>query len=147
MFGDIMHGFMLFVFAVILCFVERKPGSVMEKIGQFRYLLLLMGIFSTFCGFIYNDFTSIPLTLWGGSCYNLRSSHQPPELRGHDCVYPVGLDPVWYMSKNELQYSNSLKMKTSVIFGVAQMSMGICIKGLNSIYFGKGVDFIFEFLP
>ena len=42
---------------------------------------------------------------------------------------------------------NSLKMKLSVIYGVMQMSLGIMMKGLNSIYFRKTVDFIWEVLP
>lgn len=40
---------------------------------------------------------------------------------------------------------NSFKMKTSVIFGVVQMAFGTCLKGLNSLYFGRYVDFLFEF--
>lgn len=35
----------------------------------------------------------------------------------------------------------------SVIFGVAQMSLGIFMKALNSIYFGRYIDFFFEFIP
>ena len=35
-----------------------------------------------------------------------------------DCVYPIGIDPMWYMGANELTFMNSLKMKLSVIFGV-----------------------------
>lgn len=29
MFGDIMHGSMLLIFAIILCFSERKPNTIM----------------------------------------------------------------------------------------------------------------------
>jgi V-type H+-transporting ATPase subunit a len=146
MFGDIMHGTMLFVFSVILCFSERKPGTIMGTMGSLRYLFLLMGLFSIFCGLIYNDFTSIPLALWGGSCYS-GIPDKEPELKSHDCIYPLGIDPVWYISKNELAFMNSLKMKTSVILGVAQMSLGIFMKGLNSLYFGRYIDFMFEFIP
>ena len=40
-----------------------------------------------------------------------------------------------------------MKMKTSVIFGVAQMSLGIFMKAFNAIHFGRSLDFFFEFLP
>lgn len=51
------------------------------------------------------------------------------------------------MSKNELTYMNSLKMKLSVILGVGQMSLGVCMKALNSLYYKRYIDFIFEFIP
>ena len=38
-------------------------------------------------------------------------------------------------------------MKTSVIFGVAHMVLGIVLKGANAIYFDRGLDFKHEFLP
>jgi len=40
-----------------------------------------------------------------------------------------------------------MKMKLAVIIGVTQMTLGICMKGLNSIYFKKYLDFFFEFIP
>lgn len=38
-------------------------------------------------------------------------------------------------------------MKMAVIIGVMQMSLGVCMKGLNSLYFKRYVDFFFEFIP
>lgn len=38
-------------------------------------------------------------------------------------------------------------MKLSVIFAILQMSLGILMKGINSIYFRKYLDFMFEFIP
>ena len=38
-------------------------------------------------------------------------------------------------------------MKTAVIFAILQMSLGIIMKGFNSIYFKQGLDFCFEFIP
>jgi len=57
------------------------------------------------------------------------------------------MDPKWYVASNELAFFNSFKMKISVIFGVSQMMFGICIRGLNAVYFKKPLDFIFEFIP
>lgn len=105
-----------------------------------------MGLFSTYCGFIYNDFSSIPIELFGKSCYV--TDHSTGDVLYKDgCIYPVGVDPKWYLAKNELAFLNSLKMKISVILGVAQMSLGVFMKALNSLYFGRTIDFTFEFLP
>jgi len=38
-------------------------------------------------------------------------------------------------------------MKTSVIFGIAHMSIGIVIKGLNSVYFKRWPDLFCEVIP
>ena len=64
-----------------------------------------------------------------------------------DCVYPFGVDPKWYVSPNELSFMNSLKMKLAVIFGILQMTLGICLKGLNNLHAAAYVDFFFEFIP
>jgi V-type H+-transporting ATPase subunit a len=118
MFGDIMHGIMLFTFATILCFSKREPGTIMGIIGSIRYLLLLMGLFSFYCGLMYNDFTSVAVKLFGDSCYTTDHHGKYAEPKDKDCIYPVGIDPAWYLGKNELNYMNSFKMKISVIFGV-----------------------------
>jgi V-type H+-transporting ATPase subunit a len=78
-------------------------------------MLLLMGFFATYCGFIYNDMMAMPLNLFG-SCYT-NGEHEA--TLSPDCVYPFGVDPKWYVSKNELAFLNSLKMKLAVIYGVA----------------------------
>lgn len=75
-----------------------------------------MGFFAVFCGFIYNDFMSIPLDLFG-SCYN-KSTKKTLRKSDEDCVYPFGIDPAWLNATNSLQYYNSFKMKTAIIFGI-----------------------------
>ena len=65
----------------------------------------------------------------------------------NDCVHPIGVDPTWFLGNNVLTFMNSFKMKMAVIFGVAQMSLGIFMKAFNSIYFGRYVEFFFEFIP
>jgi V-type H+-transporting ATPase subunit a len=62
-------------------------------------------------------------------------------------MYVFGVDPVWKGSSNELLYYNSVKMKTSVIIGVIQMSLGIFLHFLNARYFKNKLDIIGEFIP
>lgn len=71
MFGDIGHGGLLFALGIYVCAAKNqilKSGSFMTAFIPARYLLLLMGFFATYCGFIYNDFFSMPWNLFG-SCY------------------------------------------------------------------------------
>jgi V-type H+-transporting ATPase subunit a len=151
MFGDIMHGALLAIFAIWLCFSKRAPGTLGETFGQARYLFLLMGLFSFYCGLIYNDFTSMTTQIFGPSCYS--SEGLKPDVGKHtvtatkaddNCVYPVGIDPVWFRTTQEISFMNSFKMKTSVIFGVCQMTLGTMMKGANAIYFRRYSVLIFE---
>jgi V-type H+-transporting ATPase subunit a len=129
-----------------------------------------MGIFAFYCGWIYNEFFAIPLEVFG-SCYeeeikvlsnkkNTTDGYNDtwdPNTYGYkringnsltdDCVYTIGIDPRWAQSDMLLSYTNNFKMKLAVILAILQMSMGIIMKGLNSLYFKKPLDFIFEFIP
>lgn len=134
----------------------------MAGAGQARYLLLLMGIFATYNGFIYNEFFAIPFEIFG-SCYEeeivvatnelidpVNNIYAPKAFaftRKPDCVYTFGVDPRWFQSDANLAFTNNLKMKIAVILGILQMSLGIIMKGLNSLYFKKTLDFLFEFIP
>ena len=46
-----------------------------------------------------------------------------------------------------LSFTNNFKMKLAVIFAIIQMSIGIILKGLNSLHFRQKLDFFFEFIP
>jgi vacuolar-type H+-ATPase subunit I/STV1 len=73
-----------------------------------RYIILLMGIFSIYTGFIYNDVFSRSLNIFGSSWtidgYNISDVTENAELtlspytsfaKFNASPYPVGLDPVW----------------------------------------------------
>lgn len=148
MFGDVGHGGLLFLFGLYLTLWAddiQKSDSALKPALKARYMLLLMGFFAFFCGFMYNDFLSLPLNIFG-SCYD-NDYEKGVAVRENKCVYPFGLDPKWYIANNELNFFNSLKMKTSVIFGVTQMMFGIILSGINALYFRKTLDFIFGFIP
>jgi V-type H+-transporting ATPase subunit a len=148
MFGDIGHGTLLLLFAVYVCLNADGIEKTMPSLKVFvkiRYLLLLLGFFALYAGFIYNDMLSLPLDLFG-SCFATIDNHTSV-VNLPDCIYPFGFDPKWYVSSNEISFFNSFKMKYAVIIGVAQMSLGVCMKGLNAVHNKSKIDFFFEFLP
>ena len=68
MFGDIGHGLVLTLFASYLCWYKDSivnSGSLFKPAVSVRYLLLMMGLCATYCGFIYNDFLGIPFNFFG----------------------------------------------------------------------------------
>ena len=148
MFGDIGHGILLFLIAIYICVKKNdinNSGSILKSLVNFRYLLLIMGFFSIFCGLIYNDFMGIPLSMFN-TCYE-NDFVSKKAIRKNQCIYPIGMDPKWYSSTNELAFFNSFKMKWSVIIGVFQMVIGIILRGLNNLYFKDNLGFFFEFIP
>lgn len=151
MFGDACHGLIFFLFGLYLLVRGRDykaRGGAYKVLASLRYLIAMMGFFSVYNGIIYNDFGSIPI-IATDSCYTIQNEHTKAEsvLRAKDCVYPVGIDWIWYMASNEIPYMNSFKMKFAIIIGVLQMLFGIFLKGMNAIYSRNAVDFIFEFIP
>ena len=138
MFGDVGHGLCVLIFSLFICF---KKSSFPVVIQEIRYLLLMMGFCSFYCGFIYNDFFSLALPIFK-TCFDFTG--QTPKVQ---CVYPIGLDYSWSESINKVSFTNSFKMKLSIVFGVTHMMIGIFNKGLNALYFNDFASFAFEFIP
>jgi len=160
MYGDIGHGSCLFAGGLYLLWHadandKRKLGEIEWGLHTARFMITMMGFFAVYAGFVYNDCFSLGLDLFGSRW--AFASEQPEEgdvaevsggaYGDGDTVYPFGLDPMWHVAENELLFQNSFKMKLSVIFGIFQMFMGTCLKGINALYFGNRLDFLFEFLP
>ena len=149
MFGDIGHSLFLLIFALYLMINNKKLSlnkkSIFSTMASARYFLLLMAIFSLFCGFLYNDFLSVPL--YFKSCYPKSGKSGEQLKKEQNCNYSFGLDPIWTITTNELMFINSLKMKFSVIFGVFQMALGIVLKGINALHEKDLVEFICVFIP
>lgn len=162
MYGDVGHGSFLFAAGLYLLYNEKKNeesklGEMMGGMHSGRYMIAMMGFFAVYAGFIYNDCFSLGLNLFGSryafegqDTGEVEESDIASNIVGYgdpDGVYPFGLDPVWHVSSNELLFFNSFKMKLSVILGIMQMFMGTCLRGINAIYFGEKLDFLFEFVP
>ena len=80
-----------------------------------------MGAFSIFTGFMYNDIFSKSLSIWqSGWEFPHEAGAVVAKATGN--VYPFGLDPGWHGAENGLIFTNSYKMKMSIILGVIHVS-------------------------
>ena len=147
MFGDIAHGLVLFLFGSFMCLMaEQLKNSPLGALVSARYLITMLGFFSTFIGVCYNDFASLPIDA-GGCTYEDTINDVKIYKFKDDCIRIIGVEPGWYEAENLLEFLNGMKMKIAVIFGVSQMCLGIFMKAFNAIHFSKQLDFWFEFLP
>ena len=154
MFGDIGHGILVFLAAAALCWFEKplmrkKLDEMSDTFFGGRYIILLMGIFSIYAGLLYNDMFSRSLHIWSSAF-----SFSEPEP-GQNSVtgemvkdpYLFGIDPAWHGADNSLVFTNSLKMKMSIVMGVVHMSFAICLNIPNYLHTRKPQLIIAEWLP
>ncbi|KAL2983432.1 hypothetical protein AAZX31_12G037600 [Glycine max] len=156
MFGDWGHGICLLLAALYFIIREKKLSSqklddITEMTFGGRYVILLMAIFSIYTGFIYNEFFSVPFAIFAPSAYecrdlSCRDATTVGLIKVRD-TYPFGVDPVWHGTRSELPFLNSLKMKMSILLGVAQMNLGIVMSYFNAIFFRNSVNVWFQFIP
>eukprot|EP00656_Telonema_subtile_P027994 TRINITY_DN3022_c0_g1_i1.p1 TRINITY_DN3022_c0_g1~~TRINITY_DN3022_c0_g1_i1.p1 ORF type:complete len:567 (-),score=108.81 TRINITY_DN3022_c0_g1_i1:257-1957(-) len=150
MFGDILHGVMILMTALTMIGFEKRLSKVdvevFEMIFSARYAILLMGVCAIYMGFIYNDLAGIPLNL-GSSYTRLPEEDGVVAYEYTGSPYLFGVDPVWRHSAQAVQFTNSLKMKMSVIIGVSQMTLGIVLKMRNAVFFQDKLTLYHEAVP
>uniref|UniRef100_A0A915DXA4 V-type proton ATPase subunit a n=1 Tax=Ditylenchus dipsaci TaxID=166011 RepID=A0A915DXA4_9BILA len=170
MFGDTGHGLIMLLAAAALIAFEKKIETAKIKDEIFntfyggRYVILLMGAFAVYTGFIYNDFFSKSLNLFGSEWRNpypmktlMPMLEQEEKTNGVLALeldplysfrpYPFGVDPVWNLALNRLNFLNPMKMKSSIIIGISQMFFGLVLSLLNHLHAGSYVDVFFVFIP
>ncbi|KAH7524153.1 hypothetical protein FEM48_Zijuj06G0089000 [Ziziphus jujuba var. spinosa] len=156
MFGDWGHGICLLLATLYFIirekkFSNQKLGDIVEMTFGGRYVILMMALFSIYTGLIYNEFFSVPFELFGKSAYecrdpSCRDATTAGLIKAHD-TYPFGVDPKWHGSRSELPFLNSLKMKMSILLGVAQMNLGIIMSYFNAKFFDDKLNIWYQFLP
>ncbi|CAH1241478.1 ATP6V0A1 [Branchiostoma lanceolatum] len=166
MFGDAGHGLIMALFGLWMVWREKQLMNQRKDDGTWsiffggRYIILLMGCFSIYTGFIYNDFFSKSLNIFGSSWHMANISDE--DIKNNEMLeldpnvtaiytpgspYPFGLDPIWNMAENKITFLNSFKMKMSVTLGVIQMTFGICLSLSNYRFFKDPVSMFSVFIP
>uniref|UniRef100_A0A452HAH2 V-type proton ATPase subunit a n=1 Tax=Gopherus agassizii TaxID=38772 RepID=A0A452HAH2_9SAUR len=171
MFGDCGHGAVMLAFALWMVtnektlLAQKSNNEIWNTFFGGRYLILLMGIFSIYTGFIYNDCFSKSFNIFGSSwhtrpmfrnnTWNLHVLEENQVLQLDPAVpgvysgnpYPFGIDPIWNIASNKLTFLNSYKMKMSVVMGITQMVFGVILSLFNHIYFKKTINIVLQFIP
>uniref|UniRef100_A0A8V5H5T5 V-type proton ATPase subunit a n=1 Tax=Melopsittacus undulatus TaxID=13146 RepID=A0A8V5H5T5_MELUD len=143
---------------------QKSDNEMFNMVFSGRYIILLMGLFSTYTGLIYNDCFSKSLNFFGSS-WSVRPMFMTgnwsdallettPLLQLNPAIpgvfggpYPFGIDPIWNIASNKLAFLNSFKMKMSVILGIIHMLFGVTLSLLNHIYFKKPLNIYLGFIP
>ncbi|NXM74210.1 VPP3 ATPase, partial [Serilophus lunatus] len=170
MFGDVGHGLLMFLFALWMVLYEDSPrlrqgtNEIWLTFFEGRYLILLMGAFSIYTGFIYNECfskaTVIFPSAWSVATMANYSSWSSAYLATHSSLtldpnvtgvfrgpYPFGIDPIWSLATNHLNFLNSFKMKMSVVLGIVHMGFGVVLGVFNHVHFQQRHRLVLEFLP
>ncbi|CAG7974630.1 unnamed protein product [Penicillium salamii] len=155
MFGDCGHGFLMTMAASAMIFWEKKlHRTKLDELTYMafygRYIMLMMGLFSIYTGFIYNDIFSKSFTIFPSQW------QWPSDIKAGEMVeatlkegyrFPFGLDWNWHEADNSLLFSNSMKMKMSVLLGWCHMTYALCLQYVNGRHFKSKVDIWGNFVP
>lgn len=116
-----------------------------------------MGLFSIYCGSVYNDIGGKAANVFGSSWtinYNLSTVvgnkvlELDPKYDYTQSAYPFGIDPVWGLAKlNRIIFMNGIKMKFAIIIGVIHMIFGVTMSLFNNIYFMDSTSIVTGFVP
>ncbi|XP_017847858.1 V-type proton ATPase 116 kDa subunit a isoform X4 [Drosophila busckii] len=164
MFGDIGHGAIMALFG--LWMIRKEKGLAAQKTDNEiwniffggRYIIFLMGVFSMYTGFIYNDIFSKSLNIFGShwhvsynksTVWNNKLLQLSPKTSDYEGTpYPFGMDPIWQVAtSNKIIFQNAYKMKISIIFGVCHMLFGVIMSWHNHTYFRNRLSLVYEFIP
>ncbi|KAK2070963.1 hypothetical protein P8C59_005421 [Phyllachora maydis] len=156
MFGDFGHATIMLSAALAMIFWERRLKKVTFELFAMvyygRYIALVMALFSIFTGLIYNDVFSKSMTLFDSAWkWDVPTGYKAGQSISAKLVsdyrYPFGLDWMWHDTENDLLFTNSYKMKMSIILGWAHMTYSLCFSYINARHFKKPVDIWGNFVP
>ncbi|KAJ1515192.1 H(+)-transporting V0 sector ATPase subunit a [Coelomomyces lativittatus] len=152
MFGDLGHALMVLIAAFYLILrskqlkVSSKKSEFLSMLYEGRYIILLMSLFAIYTGIMYNDILSKSMSIFH-SGYDISIDNDTVVVGNHRHAYPIGLDWAWQFAENRLVFTNSMKMKMSIVFGVIHMTFATMLSLFNHLHNKDKISIISEFIP
>eukprot|EP01061_Rhynchopus_euleeides_P047181 TRINITY_DN933_c0_g1_i1.p2 TRINITY_DN933_c0_g1~~TRINITY_DN933_c0_g1_i1.p2 ORF type:complete len:862 (+),score=407.37 TRINITY_DN933_c0_g1_i1:58-2586(+) len=179
MYGDIGHGIIISLVALLFILYEKKLSAsplneMVEMVFGARYLLLMMGLFATYYGFLYNDCFGMMFEYSSSSLQPLAASSSMNNTqvwagcnqivngsKTHWCQVcgyessvnydggapSFGVDVQWSGAGKRLDVYNSFKMKSAIVLGIVQMMLGLVLQFMNNRYFNDWKHIYFGCIP
>lgn len=152
MFGDAGHGVILLLSACAMIYFEKKlERSKLDELFSMmfygRYIIFMMGLYSIYTGLLYCDAFSLALPWFKSMWVWDNDGKGPTASRVEGYTYPFGLDYRWHDTENDLLFSNSYKMKLSILLGWTHMTFSLMWSLVNFRYFKNKIDIWGNFVP
>ena len=153
MFGDFGHGTLMTLAACAMIYWEKplqrsKQDELFSMAFYGRYIMLMFGIFSMYTGLLYNDIFSKAFSIFDSQW--AYPTNAGPDVTGRlkeNYRYPFGMDWAWHDTENDLLFSNSFKMKLSILLGWAHMTYALMFSLVNARHFKSPIDIWGNFVP
>ena len=153
MFGDFGHGTLMALAACAMIYWEKplqrsKQDELFAMAFYGRYIMLMFGVFSMYTGLVYNDVFSKAFSVFDSQW--AYPTNAGPDVTGRlkeNYRYPFGMDWAWHDTENDLLFSNSFKMKLSILLGWAHMTYALMFSLVNARHFKSPIDIWGNFVP
>lgn len=150
MFGDFGYVIIMFCVLLVMIYWEKLFKKVIFEffvmVYYGCYIVFVMVVFLVYIGFIYNDvffkFMILFSSQWEWDVFEgwIEGDIFVGKLKDFNYCYFFGFDWRWYGIENDFFFSNSYKMKMSIIFGWVYMMYFFCFLYINVRYFKKFID-------
>ena len=142
MFGDTGHGFIMLCAALAMIYFEKRLSrSKLDELVSMaftgRYVMMMMGMYSIFTGLMYNDIFSKSMEIFPSMWewpQNFTTGDALEAKRTAGYTYPFGLDSGWHDADTELIFTNSFKMKLSILMGWCHVILQSLLQEWSSRY-------------
>uniref|UniRef100_A0A1I8G7K4 V-type proton ATPase subunit a n=1 Tax=Macrostomum lignano TaxID=282301 RepID=A0A1I8G7K4_9PLAT len=148
MYGDFGHGTLMFLAALWMVLREKQLAPTAKLSEIWATSVNIFGSGWSVRGQFNQSLTPDQIRTQVRGIESLQLNPNDAQAKAWRAnPYPFGLDPVWQVSGNKITFTNSIKMKTSVVLGVIHMLFGVFVSLTNHLHRRDMLSVVGEFVP